>query len=131
MNEIILYHQKNNGIKVFYSNWIEFQGAFNVNQELINTSEEWEQFLAGEHLPADYIPNYCSSGFCADTFDELCRLGYIENTEFNYFDCYAYDGKIFASPTTTNLQSGQHYSRAWGLFVEYFEQANDCKLFFK
>lgn len=45
MNEIILYYQKTNGIKVFYSSWIEFQGAFNVNQELINTSEEWEQFF--------------------------------------------------------------------------------------
>lgn len=131
MEKLVLYFHRMSPVKSYRTDWKDLKNQFNIKHELINSKEEWEQFLAAGHLPADYIPNYCSSGFCADTFDELCRLGYIENTEFNYFDCYAYDGKIFASPTTTNLQSGRHYSRAWDLFIEYFEQSNNCKVYFK
>lgn len=108
----------------------KFYGIYGVIYEYPENFDEWEHFLELCNLPADYIPD-AQSGFCMDDFRQLCQLGYIENTDFNQFECFSYHGKIFASPTISNLPSGQYISQAWYSFVEYFEQVNNCKVYFK
>lgn len=107
-----------------------FLADYGVNCAYPESMDEWENFLELCNLPADYIPD-AQSGFCMDDFRELCQLGYIENTDFNQFECFSYQGKIFASPSISNLRSSQYISQAWYLFVEYFEQVNNCKVYSK
>ena len=130
--DLLLYFPRlNGGVKSMRTDWQVFSRQFAIVHELVNTAEDWKIFLKQAGLPLDFKPDYSSSGFCSEAFNELCELGYIENTEFDFMECFAYNGKVFASPINTNLQSGKHISKAWDLFIEYFEQTNNCKLYFK
>lgn len=129
---LLLYFPRLNGnVKSIRTNWEEFSRQFGIIHELVNTAEDWEIFLTQAGLPIDFKPDYSSSGFCSETFNELCELGYIENTDFNFMECFAYNGMVFASPVNTCEESGKHISEAWDLFIEYFEKVKDCKVYYK
>lgn len=109
----------------------EFYQRFNIKSEMVVNMEEWQGFLIANGLPPDYVPNYENSGFSLQQMKELDLYGYVVDTDCYSFDCYFYNGDIYATPYLNHLSTGEHITNAFQKLCGAIECTQDCNIFWR